>query len=603
MTPMTPTNPRVDAAEAAEAAEPVYAERAARPRARSLAGGMGKPTESRLAPPTHTEPTTPAPARPADPPSPSRASTAPTLRHTPTRASSPSRPRAGSSAPDGGLGSPARSPQPPSPQAQGAGGEGAPSIIDRTSGRDPAEPVDFEAVAVVRRAVTEAFRAGQSGLSAARTFDADAHGDTIRELAEEQVRDWAVGRTHEGHPAPTPAQRQGLIQAICDSIFGAGPFQAYLDLPGIENVDVDGHDRVRLSFADGRTEWGQPVAASDDDLIGLIAHMGSMCLTGEKDFSPATKHLRMTLPDGSRFAAEAWATYRPSVSIRKHRYIDIDLEGYRQLGAITHGMQALLHCAVRAGLNIVISGPPAAGKTTMARALLAALDPSTSVATIESQYELLLHRMPDRHERVWAAEACEGGETTRDGRVLGAYDLTDLTALALQKNLDRLIIGEVTGNEVLALLRAMQASNGGVTTVHARSAEDTINRLATLVLGASGNVTTQYARSLVADNVDLVVHLAAVDETPLGGRKHRFVDDVVAVRGGGENGVEFTPLWTPGRDGRGEPTGHMPPYLLDLMCHGFDPVWGERDPWDQSIDLLLPPTAVHTAAIRNGGTQ
>lgn len=463
-------------------------------------------------------------------------------------------------------------------------GEAAPAQADIT------DPISWSQVQDIRLAVTEAFRVR---LPVGTKLDPRLHAELIDILIEEQITDWRNRVLSAGGDAITGAQARDLHIRVARTLLGAGRLQPLLDLPGLEDLQIEGNDNVWAVFADGRLEQLPPVTDTDEELIAEIQHIARTNPDGEKQFSPAHKKLRMALPDGSRLAAEAWLTPRPSVTIRKHRFIDTDLDESLRLGAIDYGLAQFLGAAARAGRTIIVSGSPAAGKTTLARAILAALDPRIRLATIETQYELGVHKMPARHPRVWAAEAQEGGEADANGNIIGAVTLSDLVEASLQKSVERIIIGEIVGDEIAALLEALQAGKGGLATIHANSANDTVERMVTLITRARANVGTDYASRLVAQNVDLVVHLASIDERHLpGGRMHRFVDEVVALELGGEAGipVQRTTLYAPGPDGRAVPTGNKPPWLTDLQRHGFDPAWltaGDSS-WGAPLDLKVP---------------
>lgn len=455
---------------------------------------------------------------------------------------------------------------------------------------EPPTGIDYRTVQALRLAVTETFR---TRVAAGTPMSRETHEGLIAEIITDHVEDHAVSVIEESGERPSRASREALHHAVVDALFGAGRLQPLLDLPGLENLEIEGYDNVWLQFADGRLERGPNVADSDEALIADLQQMARTCATGEKNFSPANMKLRMALPDGSRLAAEAWLCPRPSVTIRKHRFIDTDLVELKSLGAVDEGLSQFLAAAFRAGKSIIISGLPAAGKTTLARAVINALDPMVRIGTIETQYELFMHQLPHRHQRVWAAEVQEGGEVSVDGRAQGRMSMYELLELGLQKNVQRFIVGEVLGEEAAALLEIFQVGKGGLATIHALSARDTVERLVTLVTRARGNVGMDYAYRLVAQSVDIVVHLASIDETYLeGGRQHRFVNEISVLQLGAEPGipVQETKIFAPGPDGRAVATGHKPDWLHDLQRHGFDPDW--LDPnnsrWSTSLDLKIP---------------
>lgn len=446
--------------------------------------------------------------------------------------------------------------------------------------------VDWQAVAHLRTQVS----ASLALVAEDTVLDEARHRTTVERLTVQALDDWNQDRIAQGRGAvPLDVQAQ-LRRAVLDSMFGAGRLQPLLDLPGIENIEIEGHDGVTLEFGDGTLEDGPAVADSDGDLIAEIQHLARTSTTGEQQFSMVRPWLRLALPDGSRMAAEAWLSNRPSVTIRKHPYIDTDLAQMQQLGSIDDSVREFLSAAIRAGKNVMVSGDAGAGKTTLVRALLNELDPNERLATVEAQYELLMHRLPERHRRVWAAEAQSGGEVGPDGRPVGEVSLTRLIELSLQKNVKRIVVGEVVGEEVMAMMEAMQGGRGSVSTVHAHSAVETIERLVTLITRARGNLDTSFGYRLVAQNVDLIAHIAIIDESHLpGGRKWRFVDEIVSLEVSRDTHVAHTQIFAPDEHGRARATGHLPTWLGDIQRHGFNPGW--LDPsagtWPAPPQLLV----------------
>ena len=137
----------------------------------------------------------------------------------------------------------------------------------------------------------------------------------------------------------------------------------------------------------------------------------------------------------------------------------------------------------------------------------------------------------------------------------------------LRFNLDRIIVGEVRGGEVMAMFKAMQSGAGSLSTTHAKDARDTIERLITCVLSVHTNEA--YAARLVAQHVDLIVHLTATAD-PATGRLRRVVSEVIEVDTGEGNRPAVTDLFRAEPDGVAVPVGR-PSFLDDLARAGFDP--------------------------------
>lgn len=446
------------------------------------------------------------------------------------------------------------------------------------------EPVDWSLVRSIRSAVSEQVRLelSEDELSG---LHREAHEPLAARLINEEISSYNSGRVKLGEQALTLAARRSLRQAVLDSIFGMGRMEKLLRLEGLEDVYVRGCDRVILSFADGRRIPGPPVAGSDEELIADLQHMAAVNPYGEKTFSSASPQLDMTLPNGDRLSASAWFVPRPTVTIRRHRFTDIALDTLVELGALDRAIQQFLVAAIQAGISVVVSGLPASGKTTMIRALLNELPPSVALATIESEFELGLHNLPERHPNVWATQIIVGGE---DGA--GEVTLDDLVKHALRQSVDRIVVGEVRGQEILPMLDAMQAGKGSVSTVHATSARQTVDRLVNLAMKAGPHITSAYAYREIASNIQLIVNLAVIDETPIGGRKHRFIQEIDALElsEDSRNGVAHIPLFVPGPDGRAVPTGNKPRWLDLLELYGFDATWLTQgaSSWDSPLELL-----------------
>jgi pilus assembly protein CpaF len=411
-------------------------------------------------------------------------------------------------------------------------------------------------------------------------LDEDSRREIGRALIVTMLRDHADALLAEGAPTPTPAQESALAEAIFAALFGLGRLQPLVDDEQVENIEITGCDRVHLVYGDGRVQPGPPVADSDEELIEtlavLAARSGGQSGSGERAFSPANPILDLTLHGGARLAARAWITPRPTVVIRRHRLTDVDLDDLRALGMVDDVLAQFLAAAVRAGRSIVVSGAQGAGKTTLVRALCAEMDPWERIGTIETEYELHLHQMPERHQRVVAHEARPGtGERTADGRAAGEITLHDLLYASLRLNLSRIIVGEVRGREVIPMFQAMQAGAGSLSTTHAHDARAAVERLVTCALEAGPHVTQEYAYLQIAAHIDLIVHIGVDDRTHVGGRKHRYVSEVLEV-GRGEGGrPAITDVFMPGPDGRAVP-GTRPSFLTELQHAGFDPAWLEQ---------------------------
>jgi pilus assembly protein CpaF len=420
-----------------------------------------------------------------------------------------------------------------------------------------------------------AFRQQAAELLTAQLRDRPGLGEASRReigrtLIVAMLRDHADTLLSRGSAAPTRADEQALASAVFDSLFGLGRLQPLVDDPLVENIEIRGYDQVHLVYGDGHIQIGPAVADSDEELIETLAFLAAQ---SGRSFSPLNWELDLRLHGGHRLAARAWRCPRPTVVIRIHRYTDVDLGDLRRLGMVDEVLAEFLGAAVRAGKAIVVSGVQGAGKTTLIRALCNEMDPWESVATIETEFELHLNELPDRHHRVTPYEARPGSaERGPDGRCAGEVTLDELLYSVLRTNVSRIIVGEVRGREVLPMLKASQSSVGTLSTTHAHTARGAIGRLVTCALESGPHVTSEFAYQLITAGVDLIVQIGTDDQTLAGGRKHRYVSEVIELTPGEHDRPAITDVFTPGARGRAVPRTR-PSFLADLAAVGFDPGW------------------------------
>ena len=431
----------------------------------------------------------------------------------------------------------------------------------------PPVRVDFPTVRLLRDAV-----AGElSHLFHGSAVDARHRQLEGERAATRQVRDWVDNQRRAGNPVP-PAQERVLLDAVVAELVGLGRLQLLLADPDVVEVHILGHDQVRVEYADGSVISGEPVADSDDELLEVVQTLARRA-GSERSMSPASPHISMELPDQhrSRLTAVAWVTPRPHVAIRRHRVMDVDLDDLVELGMLSEPLRDLLRAAMAADLNIMIAGLGGAGKTTLARALASEIPATEPVVVMEDRRELGLH-VTGRHPWAMSMEARQGhGERDARGRHRGEVTLADLIPVSLSLGVLRVIVGEVRGREIVAMLQAMTTSRGSLCTIHARSPTSVVDRAVELALTHGEEMTAELAQRMVAGALDLIVYVAIEDETHLGGRKHRYLSHVVEILGSGERGqVVATELFTPGPDGRAVPS-HHPERIRDrLLRVGYD---------------------------------
>ncbi|MCP5042509.1 MAG: Flp pilus assembly complex ATPase component, partial [bacterium] len=231
---------------------------------------------------------------------------------------------------------------------------------------------------------------------------------------------------------------------------------------------------------------------------------------------------------------------------------------------------SFLRAAVRARKQIIIAGATGAGKTTMLRALASEIPRHERIVTIETELELGLDRFPDVHPD---AVALEAREANVEG--VGRVGAADLVRMSLRMNPDRVIVGEVRGDEVIPMLNAMsQGNDGSMCTLHSDSSASVFNKLALYAMQAPERLGLEATNQLGAAAIDLVVFIAK-------GRSGRFVSSVRQVVGAEERQVVTNEIFRPGPDGRAVPGVPLPHDLAaELAEEGYDSNtslgWGVR---------------------------
>lgn len=320
-------------------------------------------------------------------------------------------------------------------------------------------------------------------------------------------------------PAP------GLVQAICAEMVGLGPIDALLGDDAVTEIMVNGPERVFVE-REGRI---QPYPARFRDADHLIETINRIVAPLGRRVDPAHPFVDARLPSGDRIHAivPPLAVDGPVLTVRRFHRRRPSLDDLVRLGTLTADAAEFLAAAVRSRRNVLISGATSSGKTTTLIALLrAATHPWERVITLEEAAEIDLG--PDRH--VVRLEARPAGV---DGQ--GAVPLRTLLRNALRMRPDRLVVGEVRGEEAADLLQALNTGHlGSVCTIHANGTLDALRRLEQLVLLAGEN----WAPSLVREQVSRAIHLVVHQERVRSG--HRVVTEIAAVRPGGR--VEPVPL-------------------------------------------------------------
>lgn len=346
-------------------------------------------------------------------------------------------------------------------------------------------------------------------LRAERT-DPSLAPEEARRIAQAEVRrhnDLALS-----HGEATIDDETACVREVLASVGGFGPLQPLLDDPDIEEIWLNGPDRVFV--ARGGVSERVGLRLTDAMVRDLVERM--LQATGRRvDISQP--FVDASLPDGSRLHVAIADVVRGSwaVNIRKFLPRYRTLEALVEMGSVPGDVAELLSRAMRNGRSVIISGATHAGKTTLLGALLASCAATQRIITVEETFELAVDG-PD-------VVALQGRQASLEGS--GEITLRRLVKEALRMRPDRLVVGEVRDAEALDLVLALNTGVPGAGTVHANSAVEALEKLTILPLLAGRNIDRAFIAPALAGSISFVVHCArdAAGE--------RYIAEVIAPTG------------------------------------------------------------------------
>ena len=311
------------------------------------------------------------------------------------------------------------------------------------------------------------------------------------------------------------AERESLVVDVLHELFGLGPLEALLADPSISDILVNRHDQVYIE-REGRLEETDIVFRDDRHLMQIIERIVSAVGRRIDESSPMVD---ARLQDGSRVNAiiPPLALSGPVLSIRRFRTDRLGATDLVTRDSLTGPMLEFLRAAVAARLNIVVSGGTGAGKTTLLNVLSGFIGGTERVVTIEDAAELMLRQ---RH-----VVRLETRPANIEGK--GAVRQRELVVNALRMRPDRIVVGEVRGEEALDMLQAMNTGHdGSLTTIHANSPRDALYRLDTMVAMANLNIPDRAIRQQVASALEVIVQIARLSD---GTRKVTAVTEITGM--------------------------------------------------------------------------
>jgi pilus assembly protein CpaF len=329
----------------------------------------------------------------------------------------------------------------------------------------------------------------------------------IRRITEELLAE-------EGTPL-NRQERERIVIEVEHETFGLGPIEPLMRDPTISDVLVNGAKEVYVERR-GRLERTDIQFRDDAHLLQIIERIVSKVGRRVDESSPMVD---ARLPDGSRVNAiiPPLALDGPVLSIRRFAADPFKMPDLLKFGTLTPTLAAAIQAAVKARLNILVSGGTGSGKTTLLNVLSNGIPNTERIVTIEDSAELQLQQ--DHVVRL------ETRPSNIEGK--GAVTQRDLVRNALRMRPDRIIVGEVRGAEALDMLQAMNTGHdGSISTVHSNSTRDALSRLETMVLMAGISLPGRAMRDYIASALDLLIHLARLSD---GTRKVVRVTEVVGM--------------------------------------------------------------------------
>src|SRR6266540_601630 len=310
-------------------------------------------------------------------------------------------------------------------------------------------------------------------------------------------------------------EREQLITDVLNELFGLGPLEDLLSDRGISDILVNRHDQVYIE-RNGVLEETTVTFKDDRHLMRIIERIVS---TVGRRIDESSPMVDARLEDGSRVNAiiPPLALDGPVLSIRRFRTDRLGAADLVERESMTQPMIDLLEAAVASRLNVVVSGGTGAGKTTLLNVLSSFISPNERVVTIEDAAELTLRQ---RH-----VVRLETRPPNIEGK--GAVRQRELVINALRMRPDRIIVGEVRGDEALDMLQAMNTGHdGSLTTVHANTPRDALYRLDTMVAMANLNLPERAIRQQIASAINFIVQVSRMSD---GTRKVIAISDITGM--------------------------------------------------------------------------
>ena len=346
-------------------------------------------------------------------------------------------------------------------------------------------------------------------------LEALAHADRSR--AENEIRTLLASLLAEESTPLSMSEREVLFGEVLDEVFGLGPLEPLLRDTTISDILVNTYKSVFVE-RQGQLERVSATFRDDNHLMRVIDRIVSGVGRRVDDSSPMVD---ARLLDGSRVNAiiPPLAVDGPLLSIRRFPAERLKADDLVTLRALTKPMLDFLSNCVRCRMNVLVSGGTGAGKTTLLNVLSSFISERERIVTIEDAAELQLHQ-----EHVARLE-------TRPPNIegKGAIRQRQLVINALRMRPDRIVVGEVRGEEALDMLQAMNTGHdGSLTTVHANTPRDALSRIETMIAMGATNLPERAMRQQIASAIQLVIQQTRLSD---GTRKVTSITEITGMEG------------------------------------------------------------------------
>lgn len=322
-----------------------------------------------------------------------------------------------------------------------------------------------------------------------------------------------IDQTLEGYDLSV-IERSYIYNLIENEISGYGPLTELLDDPEITEIMVNGKNEIYIEI-DGHVIKDETVSFINDEHI--VRTISRIIQPLGRTIDTANPMVDARLADGSRLNAviPPLSLKGPVLTIRKFKKTLVNIDDFLRNGTLTPYMARFLDACVQAKLNIIICGGTGSGKTTLLNVLSSFIGNDERIITIEDAAELKLEQ-----EHVISLET---RLTNYEGE--GEVTMRDLVINSLRMRPDRIIVGEVRGKEAFDMLQAMNTGhNGSLTTMHANTPIDALNRLETMILMAGMEIPIKALREYISNSIDIVVQISRLSD---GKRKITSISEIV----------------------------------------------------------------------------